>query len=303
MLSGLSTRDYNKVMDLTSEAFGLSKSSVSKRFIEQTTQTLEEFQQRKYHAHTFVALQIDGISLGAQMMIICVGITERGDKIPLDFVQSATENHRPVKDMLMAIKSRGLKVTEGILCIIDGSKGIRKAITESFGSKALIQRCTWHKRENVLGYLSEKDQEWFKGEYADALKTTDYHQAKSSLQLLIKNLRIKNIAAANSLIEGMEELLTLHKLALIAKDKTILKLNRSLSTTNCIENINSAIRRKCGRITSWVNSEQRHRWLAGALLEIESGLNKIQNWKKLPILKKAITSYMKRPSMARKSSS
>lgn len=120
----------------------------------------------------------------------------------------------------------------------------------------------------MLGYLSEKDQEWFKGEYADALKTTDYHQTKSSLQLLIKNLRIKNIAAANSLIEGMEELLTLHKLALIAKDKTILKLNRSLSTTNCIENINSAIRRKCGRITSWVNSEQRHRWLAGALLEI-----------------------------------
>ena len=107
MLSGLSTRDYDKVMDLTSEAFGLSKSSLSKRFIEQTTRTLEEFQQRKYHSHNFVALQIDGISLGEQMMIICIGITDRGNKIPLDFVQSATENHRPVKDMLLAVKARG----------------------------------------------------------------------------------------------------------------------------------------------------------------------------------------------------
>jgi hypothetical protein len=106
---------------------------------------------------------------------------------------------------------------------------------------------------------------------------------------------------ANSLAEGIEELLTLHKLTLVANDESILKLSRSLSTTNCIENINSAIRRNCGRITRWVNSDQRHRWLAGALLEIETGLNKIQHWKKLPGLKKAITSYMKRPSIALKS--
>ncbi len=303
MLSGLSTRDYDKVMDLTSEAFGLSKSSLSKHFVDQTSQTLEEFQQRKYNAHDFVALQIDGINMGQQMMIICVGITDKGKKIPLDFVQSATENHRPVKDMLLSIKTRGLNVNDGILCIIDGSKGIRKAIQESFGSKALIQRCTWHKRENVVAYLSEKDQEWFKGQYSEALKMKNYHQAKTSLQLLIKNLRIKNIAAANSLAEGMEELLTLHKLTLVSKDESLLKLSRSLSTTNCIENVNSAIRRKCGRITRWVNSDQRHRWLAGALLEIEVKLNKIQHWKKLPILKKAITLYLKKPSNTLKSNS
>ena len=213
MLSGLSTRDYDKVMDLTSEAFGMSKSSLSKRFIEQTTQALEEFQQRKFNEHHIIGLQIDGISLGEQMMIICMGITDKGKKIPLDFVQSATENHRPIKAMLLAIKSRGLKITEGILCTIDGSKGIRKAISESFGSKAIVQRCTWHKRENVLSYLSEKDQDWFKGQYADALNTKDYLIAKSNLLLLVKNLRVKNIAAANSLLEGMEELLTLHKLA------------------------------------------------------------------------------------------
>lgn len=303
MLSGLSTRNYEKVMDITSEAFGLSKSSMSNRFIEQTAKTLEEFQQRKYHSHDFVALQIDGISMGKQMMIICVGITEQGVKMPLDFVQSATENHRPVKDMLLAIKSRGLKVTEGILCIIDGSKGIRKAIEECFGAKALIQRCTWHKRENVLTYLSEKDKDWFKSEYAEVLKIKDYTRAKTSLLLLIKSLREKNINAAKSLEEGMEELLTLHKLATEVKDYSILKLSRSLSTTNCIENINSAIRRKCGRITRWVNSDQRQRWLAGALLEIENSLNKIHHWKKLTVLKKAITSCIKKPSKYLKSTS
>ncbi len=44
---------------------------------------------------------------------------------------------------------------EGLLFVIDGSKGLKKAIEEQFGEKAIIQRCTWHKRENVLSYLAE----------------------------------------------------------------------------------------------------------------------------------------------------
>ena len=45
-------------------------------------------------------------------------------------------------------------IRSGILFIIDGSKGIRKAIEGRFGKYAMVQRCRWHKRENVLSYLS-----------------------------------------------------------------------------------------------------------------------------------------------------
>jgi len=45
-----------------------------------------------------------------------------------------------VKEVL----ERGLKIEPGLLCVIDGSKGLRKAVYEVFGMKALIQRCQWH---------------------------------------------------------------------------------------------------------------------------------------------------------------
>ncbi|MFC1896792.1 hypothetical protein ACFL0Q_09100 [Thermodesulfobacteriota bacterium] len=48
---------------------------------------------------------------------------------------------------------RGLSINEGILCIIDGAKELRCAVRKVFADKAMIQRCQWHKRENVVSYL------------------------------------------------------------------------------------------------------------------------------------------------------
>jgi transposase-like protein len=60
--------------------------------------------------------------------------------------------------MLQGLLERGLSVEQGVLCVIDGAKGLRKAIYGVFGNKVLIQRCQWHKGENVVGYLSKSMQ-------------------------------------------------------------------------------------------------------------------------------------------------
>ncbi|MBK7969858.1 MAG: transposase [Bacteroidetes bacterium] len=80
-------------------------------------------------------MMIDGIELGGDMMIIALGITNHGEKVILDFVHAATENHRPIKAMLMRIKERGFKVGSGFLVVIDGSKGIHKAVWNHFQNK------------------------------------------------------------------------------------------------------------------------------------------------------------------------
>ena len=41
---------------------------------------------------------------------------------------------------------RGLAFDDGLLVVLDGAKALSAAVREVFGAKALIQRCTLHKR-------------------------------------------------------------------------------------------------------------------------------------------------------------
>jgi putative transposase len=286
VLYGLSTRDYQRVVDHLAEGFGLSKSSVSSRFIEATSGKLKEFTERRFDHMDFVAVFMDGKHLARQQIIIALGITLQGDKIPLGFVQATTENSVVIGSFLKELINRGLKCNDGILFIVDGSKGMKKAIQEVFEHKAIIQRCTWHKRENILSYLPESIHAQIKSKYHKALQFETYEEAKAALMDLVNELKKINLSAANSLLEGLEELLTLHKLGVNEE------FSVSFSTTNCIESVNSQIRKYAGRVKNWSSSDQRYRWMAAALFEIEYKLRKVDNFRNLKIMKEAIKKHV-----------
>lgn len=287
VLHGLSTRDYAGVIDYLEEGFGLSKSSVSSKFIRGSEEKLKEFESRDISAHQLVAVFIDGKYLARQQMIIVMGITESGDKVILGLLQTTTENSKAITQLFTQLKERGMQYQQGLLFVTDGSKGIRKAIEQSFGSKAIIQRCTWHKRENILSYLPETMHDQIKKQYHQALSETTYTKAKKAFNELIAVLQKINRHAAASLEEGLEQILTLHKLGLNEK------FSVSFHTTNCIESVNSQIKKYAGRVTHWSNSDQRYRWLAAALLQIELRMRKVDNFKQLKYLKQAITNHLK----------
>jgi len=286
VLHGLSTRDYAGVIDHLEEGFGLSKSSVSAKFIKASEQCLKEFEERDISEHKLVAVFIDGKYLMRQQMVIALGITEGGEKVVLGFIQTTTENSLAVGELFVKLKERGMRYQEGLLFIIDGSKGLKKAVEEQFGEKAVIQRCTWHKRENVLSYLSEGIHEEIKKEYHQALSEKTYKNAKQAMEQLIKKLKVINLQAGRSLDEGLEELLTLHKLS-ISESFSV-----SFSTTNCIESLNSQLKKYVGRVTNWSSSDQRYRWVASALIKIEVRMRKVDNFKQLKQLKTAIKKYL-----------
>ena len=275
MILGLSTRDYEPVIKNMLDSFGLSHSSVSKEFIEQSSEKLKQFENRDIGEHDFVALFIDGKYLAKEQIIIILGVTIKGDKIPIGFVQAATENSKIIKELLSSLIDRGLNYTEGLLCVIDGSKGIYKAIKDTFGAYAVIQRCQWHKRENVISYLKESKQDHYKRRINKAYKEEDYRGAKRYLKEIIEDLKTENLSASRSLEEGLDETLTLHRLKL--KDH----FERSFSTTNCIENLNSQIEKYLKKVKYWQTSTQRYRWVACALLEIEQRMKKVHNYKHL----------------------
>lgn len=281
VLHGLSTRDYSSVMQMLSESFGMSSSSVSRSFIEQSTAQLKSFENRKLEA-SYVALFIDGKSLSGEQMVIVLGVTEKGDKVPLGVIQATTENANSIAELLRGLIDRGLSFEEGILVIIDGGKGLRKAADQVFGHKAVIQRCQWHKRENVVSYLAEPQQDNYRRKLQSAYALEDYDQAKARLNEIRQELKTVNRSAASSLEEGLEETLTIHRLGLH------FHFNRSFSTTNCIENLNSQVGKYSRNVKRWVNSDQRYRWVVCGMVEAESKMRKVTNHKMLHKMKEKL---------------
>lgn len=287
VLHGMSMRDYGKVATQLVDNFGLSSSTISRQFIERSKQAVEEFCSRRFDDLDIVALFIDGKHLSGEQMIIALGVTVQGNKIPMAVIQSSTENSKAIEQMLSDLINRGLKYDYGLLSIIDGSKGLHKAVEKVFGNKAVIQRCQWHKRENVLSYLNEDMQKTYRTKLQHAYRNQIYEQAKSELLDIAEELRSINVHAAKSLMEGFEETLTLQRLKLIQT------FGPSFSTTNCIENLNSQLTKYTGKVKRWMDSEQRYRWVISGLLQIEKQMKKVQNCRLLHQLADVIAKEVK----------
>jgi len=282
ILHGLSCRSYEGCAEAVPEAFGLSGSTISKRYIRASARELKRLCERRLEGYDFVALLLDGKSFGTDEMVIALGVTLEGRKIPLGFIQTGTENERVGREMIEGLLERGLKIAEGLLCVIDGSKGLRKALYEVLGSKVLVQRCQWHKRENVIGYLPKGIQGSMRRRLQEAYEEPTYEKAKERLLKIRKELQEINRSAVNSLDEGFEETLTLHRLGLFQE------LGISFKTTNCMESLMALIGQKTDKVDYWRNSDQKHRWLAAALLDVEPRLRRVKRYRYLPQLRVAI---------------
>jgi transposase-like protein len=282
VLHGLSCRRYAECAEAVPEAFGLSGSTVSRRYIRASARALRMLCERPLGGYDFVALVLDGKTFGVDEMVVVLGITVEGRKIPLGFIQTGTENERVCREMLEGLLERGLKIEEGLLCVIDGSKGLRKGIYGVFGNKALIQRCQWHKRENVMSYLPKSMQAAMRRKLQEAYQEPTYERAKEKIAKIRKELQLINQSAVNSLDEGIEETLTLHRLGLFRE------LGTSFKTTNCIESLMALIGQKTNKVDYWKNSDQKQRWLAAALLDIEPRLRKVKGCRYLQQLRSAI---------------
>lgn len=279
LLNGISTRKYAKSAELVPEVFGISPSSLSKRFKKNTSEIVRKLKTRSLSAYDFTCIFIDGKRYAKDGLLVILGVTLDGKKVILDIEHSHSENSAVVEQLFEKLIERGLKFEEGILFIVDGSKGLIRGIQNKFQEYAFIQRCQWHKRENVLSYLDEANQQIYKRRLHDAYKKTTYREAKAELDRLIKELTEVNQSAGNSLREGLAETLTLHELGLSSE------LCKSLQTTNCIESIMSQLGQYTDKVDRWRNSYQLLRWTCASLLEIEPNLNRIHGHRYLNVLR------------------
>jgi putative transposase len=287
ILLGVSTRGYGRSVEAPPDGVrrrGTSKSAASRHLVDRTRANLAADLGRRLDGVDLAALMLDGIEVAKQTIVVALGITTTGEKIPLGVEQGSTENAVLCTSLLTGLIERGLRVTERMLCVIDGGKGIRKALSDVFGDLAVVQRCQVHKKRNVRALLAPSHTSYVVGAMNDAYKSATAKTARQRLQQLASWLESNGEdAAARSLREGLEETLTVVKLGLPPT------LRRSFSTTNAIENLMSSIRRVTRNVKRWRdNGDMRRRWVGLALGEAARRFHRVKGYRELPLLLRAL---------------
>ncbi len=289
LLSGVSTRRFSKTVEQMVRGKGIGRQTISRRGIEDMTKKLEEFRNRSLEGLDILVVFVDGIHLGDMVYVAAVGIDSRGKRHVLGFESGSTENSGICRGLLSNLIDRNIvDESGGLLFVVDGGKGLLKAISEVFGKRVEVQRCTVHKKRNVLDKLPKKEHEEFKQKFNAAYNKKTFKEAEKAFVALRKELILKRrSAAANSLTEGLQQILTLHKLGVTGT------LRRSLNTSNCIESVFSAARYYTRNVKRWQKEEQMERWLASGLLEAEQKLRNVPGYTNLHKLKQSLRKLRK----------
>lgn len=213
------------------------------RFIAASAAKLKEVRERRLEDLDIVAVFIDGKFFAQDMIVTALGIASKGEKKMLGFTQTTTEDQTACRELLQSLVDRGLQIEDGLLFILDGGKGLRKAVSLIFGRKTPVQRCQWHKRENVISHLPPSRRAGMRLRLLRARELPDGEKAKVAVLKIHGELLLQNESAAASLLDGLEETLSLQKLGLFRE------LGWSFKTTNVIESVQSGLGQRRWRVS------------------------------------------------------
>jgi transposase-like protein len=144
MVRGVSTREYEHVVDMAREGFGVDRSSVSRQFVRASAADVRALAERRFEGQRYATVMIDGVDYAGETMVVALGITEDGTKRVLGLRQGATENAEVCAALLEDLRNRGLDTGRPTLFVLDGSKALHAAVTRVWGKNAVIQRCQLH---------------------------------------------------------------------------------------------------------------------------------------------------------------
>ena len=289
MLINVSTRKFKRSVRLpegdvpAADGAGLSKSATSRRFAALSAARMKAWMSTRLDALDLMVIQIDGIHMAQDMLLVAaLGIDAAGDKHPLGLVEGATENAPTVQALIDNLIDRGLDPTVRRLFIIDGSKALSKAIKRTFGRDTPIQRCQVHKARNILERLPKSMHASVRSVLRQAREMDDAAKAEKLLRNLARRIEPDWEGVAASILEGLDEMLTVTRLGLPRQ------LRRSLACTNIIENVMGTVRRVCRNVKYWRSPAMAMRWAAAAMQEATKGFRKLKAFKQLPALRAAL---------------
>lgn len=283
-LKHVSQRDYEKGLPKIAASFGVSKSSVSRSWINTTKKQVNLLLTRSLKDLDIVAVFIDGKRFKKLGVVLALGVASSGNKHVIGIYQSSTENSAACKELLDDLEKRGLPERD-ILFVVDGGSGLNKALNEKYQindpeqRRAYRVRCYVHKWRNIEAVLDEAAKLEAAPLFWALRDAKDMTMAQSCSDALVGCLKRCNGSALNSYLEAKEDLLAIHRLQISAR------LKKFFSSTNPIESLNYLLEEDMRRVKHWKNSEQFQRWLATACLHNEKRMKRIRGFIGLPALK------------------
>jgi transposase-like protein len=280
--SGVATRRYERVQpDLPEglEGRASSRSAVSRRFAALSQKKLAESLGRPLGELDLWVVMLDGIVFAERTVLVALGIASDGAKHVLGLWEGTTENAAVGRALLRDLVERGLPTDRPLLFVIDGAAALRKALRDTFGDLAVVQRCQLHKIRNVLGHLPEAMRPRIHKALAEAYALPSAKVAKRRLEQLARALEKAHPSAARSLREGLEETLTLQRLGIPEG-----ALRDTLRSTNPIENLNSVIAVFTRNVKRWSGGTMVLRWVGSAVLEAERRFHRVKGHRQMPQL-------------------
>jgi putative transposase len=297
MLINVSTRKYQRAVrlpegDIPAPAgSGVSKSAASRHFVALSAARMRTWLGLDLSGLELLAIQIDGIHITDDLVLVAaLGIDGEGVKHPLALMEGATENAAVVQALIDNLIERGLDPAVPRLFIVDGAKALSKAIRRTFGRHAFIQRCQIHKARNILDRLPPALHASVRKVLRQAWELDDANKAEQLIRNLARRLESERPGISASILEGLDEMLTLIRLGLPAE------LRRSLACTNIIENMMGTIRRVCRNVKRWRSPVMALRWTAAGMLEAKKGFRKLKAYKQLTRLRAALQSHYEKLS-------
>ncbi|WP_374348978.1 IS256 family transposase [Phenylobacterium sp.] len=287
--AGVSMRRYGCTLEplpAQEKAVSTSKSATSRRFVALSEEQLAQWLSRSLSGVDLPVVMIDGIHFRDRVILMALGIDAQGNKHVLGLREGSTEATRVVRSLLSDLIERGLDADRARLWVIDGGKALRKAIVETFGAAALIQRCQEHKRRNVIEHLPEELHASVRRAMRDAWDGANAELSKKQLQRLAASLQARHPGAAASLREGLDETLTVQGLGLTGA------LYRTLRTTNPIENLNGSIAHHTRNVKRWRDGQMTLRWMASALSDAKDRFRKLRGHRDMRRLLAALDAHL-----------
>ena len=290
MLAGVATRRHAAVnepvgVQVDAVARSTGRSAVSRRFKAATATQLAELMSRDLSELEVVVLMLDGVHYAEQCCVIALAITADGTKVPVGLWLGDTENKTIVKSLLADLVARGLNAETGLLIAIDGAKALAAAVRDVFGGLALIQRCTLHKRRNVAGHLPKDQQRRIDQKLAAAFANENVEAGRRQVSALAASIRLAYPDAANSMLEGLDEMFTVRRLGITGM------LAATLTTTNPIESTISVARDTTRNVKRWRDGTMIKRWCAAGILNAERKYRRLRGHTQMPKLVAALAAH------------
>jgi transposase-like protein len=297
MLLNVSTRKFRRAVRLPEgdvpapAGSGVSKSAASRHFVALSTTRMREWLVTDLSGLDLLVVQIDGIHITDGLVLVAaIGIDAEGVKHPLALAEGATENAAVVQALIDDLIERGLDPAAARLFIIDGSKALSRAIRRSFGRHTPIQRCQIHKARNIMERLPKSLHASVRRALRQAWELDDAAKAEKLIRNLAQRLEREAPGVSGSLLEGLDEILTVTRLGLPGE------LRRSLACTNIIENMMGTIRSVSRNVKHWSSASMALRWTAAAMLEAKKGFRRLKAYKQLQTLRTALIAHYERAS-------